>query len=208
MDAIVMCGGDGSRLESTHEKPLYPLEGAPLIDRVCRGLEDSTIETIYAAVSPKTPDTRAHLERFESICVIETAGDGYVTDLLSLLERPSIEQPVFTVAADLPLLEAAVVDRILERYGGRKRSLTVCVPTALKRRLGVSVDTTLEATPHLAPTGVNVVGTTDESMSSVTYDSRLAVNVNRRTDARVASTLLGATDKRGTDWPGGEDPCE
>ena len=187
-----MCGGKGTRLESPREKPLHPIAGTPMVDRVLSALEGSRIETVSAAVSPNAPETRAHLERADGVRTIETAGEGYVTDLLALLERPDISPPVLTVAADLPLLEAPVVDRVLAAHVASDASRTVCVPVALKRRLGVSVDSRLEPDDHLAPTGVNVVGTTDDSpaMTDVYYDPRLAVNVNRLEDARIAADRL------------------
>ncbi|MBZ6493915.1 NTP transferase domain-containing protein [Natrinema longum] len=187
-----MCGGKGTRLESPHEKPLHPIAGTAMIDRVLAALERSRIETSYAAVSPNAPATRSHLERTDGVATIETAGDGYVTDLLAVLEHPDLSPPILTVAADLPLLEESVLDRILVAHGDDDASRTVCVPAALKRRLGVSIDTRLESDDYLAPTGVNVVGTTDESttMTDVYYDSRLAVNVNRLEDARLATDRL------------------
>ncbi|MFU8870104.1 NTP transferase domain-containing protein [Natronococcus sp.] len=181
-----MCGGEGTRLESPQEKPLHPVAGTPMVDRVLAGLEASRIGTVFAVVSPNAPETAEHLERTEDVRTIETEGEGYVTDLLSALAQPAVEPPVLSVAADLPLLEGAVVDRVLGLYGESESSRTVCVPAALKRRLGVGVDTRLEDAPHLAPTGVNVVGTTEESMTHVSYDPRLAVNVNRLEDARIA----------------------
>lgn len=210
-----MCGGEGSRLESPHEKPLHPIAGVPMVDRVREALATSRIETIYAAVSPNAPETSTHLERAaadgpdadrdtDPVTVLETPGDGYVADLLTLLERPEVEPPILTVAADLPLLEAPAIDRVLERHGrgDRAASRTVCVPVALKRRLGVSVDATCEPRDHLAPTGVNVVGTTDESMTTVSYDRRLAINVNRRTDAQLAAEYLP-----GEHFEGGDHRC-
>ncbi|MDF9744207.1 NTP transferase domain-containing protein [Natrinema salsiterrestre] len=187
-----MCGGKGTRLESRHEKPLHPIEGTAMIDRVLAALRESEIETIYAAVSPNAPDTRAHLEAADGVTTIETAGDGYVADLMALLERPDPSPPLLTVAADLPLLEGPVLDGILAAHGDNTASRTVCVPVALKRRLGVSIDSRLEADDHLAPTGVNVVGSTDDTttMTDVYDDSRLAVNVNRLEDAAVAADRL------------------
>ena len=192
-----MCGGEGTRLESAHEKPLHPIDGVPMIDRVLGALAESRADTIYAAVSPNVPETRAHLEDTDAsstgVTTLETAGDGYVTDLMALLERSAIERPVLTVAADLPLLEPATIDRILSIHGDRDASRTVAVPHALKCRLGVSGDATLEAADHLAPTGVNVVGDSDsESMIHPSYDPRLAINVNRREDARTAADWLAA----------------
>ncbi len=191
-----MCGGKGTRLESAHEKPLHPIAGTAMIDRVLSALGESRVGTVYAAVSPNAPETRRHLEDRDGVRTIETAGDGYVADLTAVLERPDLEPPVLTVAADLPLLAAPVVDRILAARGDRDGSRTVCVPVALKRRLGVSVDSRLEPDAHLAPTGVNVVGATDDSpsMTDVYYDPRLAVNVNRREDARLAADRLRTRD--------------
>ncbi|SEW11874.1 NTP transferase domain-containing protein [Natrinema salifodinae] len=187
-----MCGGKGTRLESPHEKPLHPIDGDPMVDRVLGALRESRIEAIHAAVSPNAPETRSHLESVDGVATIETPGDGYVADLLAVLDRSEIEPPVLTVAADLPLLEAAVVDRVLAARGDGGASRTVCVPAALKRRLGVSIDARLEPEDHLAPTGVNVVGDPDDTttMTDVYYDSRLAVNVNRLEDARLATELL------------------
>ncbi|QCC60917.1 NTP transferase domain-containing protein [Natrinema thermotolerans] len=187
-----MCGGKGTRLESPHEKPLHPIAGTPMIDRVLSALSESRIETVYAAVSPNAPETRAHLENRDGIRTIETAGDGYVADLMTVLERPPLEVPILTVAADLPLLEPPVLDRVLAAHGDDCGSRTVCVPAALKRRLGVSIDSRLEPEDHLSPTGVNVVGATDDSpsMTDIHYDPRLAVNVNRREDARLAAGRL------------------
>ncbi|ELZ18783.1 GTP:adenosylcobinamide-phosphate guanylyl transferase-like protein [Haloterrigena salina JCM 13891] len=189
-----MCGGKGTRLESPREKPLHPIDGVAMVDRVLAGLEESRVDAVYAAVSLNAPETRTHLERVDGVTTIETAGDGYVADLMALLERPAIEPPILTVAADVPLLAGAAVNRIIEPYRDRDTtaSLTVAVPVALKRRLGVSVDATLEADDHLAPTGVNVVGDSDESMTRVHYDPRLAINVNRREDARIAAARLSA----------------
>ncbi|QRV17329.1 NTP transferase domain-containing protein [Haloterrigena salifodinae] len=190
-----MCGGKGTRLESPREKPLYPIDGVAMVDRVLAGLDASRVDAVYAAVSPNAPETQTHLEATDGITTIETAGDGYVADLMALLERPAIEPPILTVAADVPLLEGTVVDRIVETYRDcdTTASLTIAVPVALKRRLDVSVDATLEADDHLAPTGVNVVGDSNESMTRVHYDPRLAINVNRREDAPIATAQLSAT---------------
>ncbi|AFZ73908.1 GTP--adenosylcobinamide-phosphate guanylyl transferase [Natronobacterium gregoryi] len=183
-----MCGGEGTRLESTREKPRYPIAGDAMVDRVVTALDGSAIETIYAAVSPNAPDTWSHLEETGRVQTIETAGDGYVADLLAVLDSSAVSPPILTVAADLPLLEGPVVDRILAVHGDDDGSRTVCVPVTLKRRLGVSVDSRLEPADHLAPTGVNVVGTEHDTMY-VSYDSRLAVNVNRLEDAQIATEL-------------------
>ncbi len=207
-----MCGGEGSRLDTSQEKPLYPIDAVPMVDRVLVAITESHVDHVYAAVSPNTPATRDHLDGRDDVTPIETAGDGYVADLISLLDRPEIEPPVLTVAADLPLLERAVIDRVLDRSGAGTEgdedaeapSRTVCVPVALKRRLGVSIDSRLDPETHLAPTGVNIVGRTEQTMTDVYYDPRLAVNVNRRDDAAVATDRLSNRERRRF---GGDDQC-
>jgi adenosylcobinamide-phosphate guanylyltransferase len=183
MDALVMCGGRGTRLGTDTEKPLYRIGGRPMIDHVHDALAASRIETARYVVSPHTPRTRDHLAGD----VIDAPGDGYVADLQYALERTDL--PVLTVATDLPLLAGDAIDTVLERHG--RGSLTVSVPVALKRLLGVSVETTMEADNEaVAPSGVNVVSKTDTDDTVVAYDVRFAVNVNRRSDGAVAEQLL------------------
>lgn len=186
MDALVMCGGAGTRLDRG-EKPLFEIGGKPMLARVLDALEASRIGTSHAATSPHTPATTQRLERRHGVDVIETDGDGYVPDLTSALER--VDRPVLTVAADLPLLDGEIVDRTVGAY--RSGALTVCAPAALKRQLGVSVDTTrTHDGRELALTGLNIVGTDDAETVRVSYDARLAVNVNRPADAAIAEALI------------------
>lgn len=184
MDALVMCGGKGTRLDWAGEKPLFPVDGEPMVDRVLAALDASRTDRVYAVVSPHAPETAAHVD-----CpTIETPGEGYVADLQAALGDDRIDRPVLTVAADLPLLDGAVVDGVLDAYEGG--SLTVATPTFLKSALGVTVDTRfVHDGEELAPAGVNVVGDGPDR-TVVRDDARLAVNVNRREDADVAERLL------------------
>ena len=197
-----MCGGRGTRLDVPEEKPLYEVGDRPMVDRVCEALADSRIETIRAVGSPHTPQTRAHLNQ-SNVTYVESPGEGYVADLGYALDR--VGTPVLTAAADLPLLAADAVDGILDAHadyvdeigGPRPRSggsdvpsLAVYAPAALKRLLGVSIDPTTKVDGgEVAPAGVNVVAGGDVEEALVTFDARLAVNVNRRADARVAEEL-------------------
>lgn len=185
MDALVMCGGRGTRLDRDREKPLVRVGGRPMIDRVRSALAGSRIETIHAVVSPQTPATQTHLE---GACnIIETHGDGYVTDLQAALEAVAL--PVLTAGADLPLLEPDLVNRIVTSGLATGGTLTTLVPVTQKRAVGASVDRSVVTDGRL-PAGINVIGndtTTDQYLS---YDARLAVNVNRVGDITVAERLL------------------
>ena len=200
-----MCGGRGTRLRSGSdetdavEKPLVEVGGASMLSRVVDALRESRIGrtgTIHAVVSPHAPETAARA-RDLSLSVVETAGDGYVSDLSTALD--AVGRPVLTVPADLPLLAAEHVDDAVARARGdvgsestnddAVTSLTVCVPGALKRRLGASADTTFEhGGRDVAPTGLNVVAGDDDTVA-LTYDARLAVNVNRPADRDLAEAL-------------------
>jgi len=202
-----MCGGHGSRLQrgrdddgdepdaDATEKPLAEVEGASMLSRVVEALRASDVGTAHAVVSPHAPETADHA-RSLSVPTIETPGDGYVSDLQAALE--AVGRPAVTVPADLPLLAAEHVDDAIaearRRGNGTDRdptSLTVCVPAALKRRLGASVDTSFDHRGReIAPTGLNVVAEGDDTVA-LTYDARLAVNVNRPEDLELAEALCG-----------------
>lgn len=180
-----MCGGHGSRLDADTEKPLFEVGGRPMVDRVLGALADSGVETVHAAASPNAPATRRALGDRPVDC-IDTPGEGYVEDLQVALDV--LGGPVLTVAADLPLLDSAAVDRVLGRHDGG--SLGVYTPAGIKRALGLSYDLAVERGGHeLVPTGINIAGGGDET-THVTYDVRFAVNVNRLEDARVAEVML------------------
>ncbi|WP_144799969.1 NTP transferase domain-containing protein [Halorubrum depositum] len=228
-----MCGGRGTRLGGETEKPLTRVAERPMVDRVCDALAGSRVETAYAVVSPHASATRAHLvEERPNLPVIDAPGDGYVADLRYAMEAvgeadvdeavdagDSTPPPLLTVAADLPLLDPAAVDAVIDAAraagdGDAPRSLTVCVPAARKRELGVSADAATEVNGReVVPAGINVVGggevgsdddgdsdhgTDDDGDAAVhvTEDARLAVNVNYPSDVRIAERLLneGETD--------------
>lgn len=179
-----MCGGQSTRFDATVEKPLYELGGRPMIDHVGDALADSGIATVYPVVSPHTPETRAYVDD----PVIEAPGAGYVDDLASALEDDRIDQPVVTVAADIPLITPAHVDDLIDGYAGT--GVAVCVPRALKQLMGLSMDEpSSDNDKSLVPTGLNVVARAS-CRYTTSYDARLAVNVNRLSDAHIAEALL------------------
>jgi len=186
--ALVMCGGEGTRLRPAvgeTEKPLVAVGGEPMVGRVVDALQASSVATVAAAVSPATPDTAAYLADRDVRC-LDTPGEGYVADLGAALD--ALSRPVVTVAADLPLVTAAHVDRAVGTAAGD--SLTVCVPASLAAELGVSAETTTDHDGRtVVPTGLNVVGDGVER-TALRADDRLAFNVNRPGDLRAARRWL------------------
>lgn len=186
-----MCGGEGSRLDAAGEKPLFEVAGSPMVERVCRALDGAAVDEVYAVTSPAAPATRAHLAD-RGVSLVEGDGNGYVADLGAALN--TVEPPVVTAVADLPLLDAEHVNAAVTAHDGR--SVTVCVPTRLKEALGVSVETTRShGGDELSPTGLNVVAAAEADAArervETSWDARLAVNVNYADDATVAEVLAG-----------------
>jgi len=183
-----MCGGEGTRLRPAvgeTEKPLVAVGGEPMVGRVVDALQASSVATVAAAVSPATPDTAAYLADRDVRC-LDMPGEGYVADLGAALD--ALSRPVVTVAADLPLVTAAHIDRAVGTAAGD--SLTVCVPASLAAELGVSAETTIDHDGRtVVPTGLNVVGDGVER-TALRADDRLAFNVNRPGDLRAARRWL------------------
>lgn len=176
-----MCGGRGTRL-GMGEKPLVEVGGTPMVDRVLDAVSP-VVETVHAAPSTHTPETRAHLAG--RVPIIETPGSGYVEDLSRALN--ALDPPVVTLTADLPCLLPGDVRAALDGYDGGSR--TVCVPVERKRTLGVSVGTRFEHDGRaLAPTGMNVVGEGAEAVRTVDRVG-LAINVNEPADLAVAERV-------------------
>ena len=181
-----MCGGEGTRLDARVEKPLFEIADRPMIEHVATALLESRVDTIHPVVSPNAPETRRYV-RDQCPSVIETPGEGYVHDLDLAIDV--VDPPVLSVACDLPLIDAEVVDKVLNTH--EQGSLTVCLPTALKEMLNVGTDLSYDRDGReLTPAGVNIVSDSGEESMHVSYDLRLAVNVNRRSDAGIAERLL------------------
>ncbi|WP_233255065.1 NTP transferase domain-containing protein [Halopenitus persicus] len=198
-DPTTPTGDPADATTVTAEKPLVRVDDEPMVDRVIRALRRSdTVGTIHAVASPHTSETLEHLRSVAdrgvggadrtTLTALEGSGDGYVADLQAALA--DVGRPAVTVVADLPLLRAEHVSAAVDhaRRNPERESLTVCVPAATKRDLGVSLDTTMTVDgTRVAPTGLNVVGCTDAGEDvRIVDDPALAVNVNRPGDLAVA----------------------
>jgi len=200
MEGLLMCGGEGTRLRPAvddTEKPLVAVDGEPMVDHVVEALQASRVESVVAAVSPATPETAARLADREGVRLTETPGAGYVDDLITVLE--TLEQPVVTVTADIPLLTGRLVDRAIEAADGK--SLAVCVPQSLVEQVGASVGTTVDHDgEQVVPTGLNVVGPGPDRR--VVWEAeRLACNVNRPADIRFAEEMFVDREGRFSNSP-------
>lgn len=195
MDAVVMAGGLGTRLQMG-EKPMVRLLGRPLIGWVVSALRESSVERVFVATTPRAPETSAWAEG-EELGVVETPGAGYVPDMISAVEEAGIEAPVLIVMADLPLLRGDIVDEILEVYDGvPEPALSVHAPLEIYRRIGAVPDALFNYRGRLiVPSGVNVLRGSDIRSEQEDYHLILdrievAANVNSPEDLAICEAIL------------------
>lgn len=208
-EAVLLCGGRGTRLGGETEKPLVEVGDRAMVARVIDRLAESCVRRVIAVTSPHTPATTAALEgrlcdAFDVSCeVVVGSGDGYVEDLNRGLDAAG--GAVLSVTADLPLLRSRDVDVAIDAAIGSGASdeaidggssddidsVSICVPASLKRDLGATIDTSFTHNGReLVPSGLNVVGDGTDRVIVRERES-LAVNVNRPTDLELARRSVG-----------------
>lgn len=195
MDALVMAGGRGSRLKMG-EKPLVTLFGRPLIEYVTTALQDSSVQRILVATTDNVPKTREWAEERE-LKVIETAGRGFVADMVSAIQAARIIDPVLIIMADLPLVTSDLIDDIIEIYEERPEpALSTHTPLGLHSRLGRRPDSLFNYCGQLiVPSGINVLDGADIEKEQEDYHlimerMELAVNVNVAEDLKLCEKIM------------------
>jgi adenosylcobinamide-phosphate guanylyltransferase len=183
--ALIMAGGQATRMKTTTEKPLLEVGGRPMIERVAAALKQSRmVDRIVVAVSRNTPRTALKASQL-SMEVLQTPGEGYISDMRYAIRKLGLSV-VLTVAADIPFITTEIVDRAVEKYmSSGKPSLAVMAPADLYRRLGSEPEYVFQIDGQkLVPIGLNMI---DGSMIDkpeldqavlVTNSEESALNVN------------------------------
>jgi adenosylcobinamide-phosphate guanylyltransferase len=184
-----MAGGKGERLGlGGVEKPLLEFRGRPLIGHVFAALNKSQIERVVTVTSPRTPCT-TRWAREANIQVVRAPGQGYIKDYMWASKRLGLQGPVLIIAADLPLIDYRLIDRIIERRSKAESSaLGVYLPCEFCDEANVSPDFAFAADDKLlVPTGINIVDASrrdqlQEEQMFIIRDESLLYNINRRSD--------------------------
>lgn len=190
-----MAGGRGSRLKMG-EKPLVTLFGRPLIDHVTLALQESSVDRIYVATTENVPQTRAWAEDRE-LYVVETPGMGFVADMIFAVKAAKVTDPIMIVMADLPLVNADLIDAIIEIYEDRPEpALSTHTPLHLHSRLGRRPDSLFNYQGQLiVPSGINVLDGAEIEKEQEDYHLimeriELAVNVNVAQDLMLCEKII------------------
>ena len=195
--AIVMAGGRGSRMGVSEEKPLVQVGGKPIIERVLFSLLNAKrVESVVVAVSDCTPRTARFAFKFP-VRVAMTPGKGYIQDMQYLVKHLKLGK-VLTVAADIPLITAGVIDEIVERYECcGKPALAVVAPLETKLKLGLGLEYSFQVGDKtVVPVGINVVDgrrIDEEELEQEVFlldKVEVAVNINTLEELRLAESLV------------------
>lgn len=191
--ALVMAGGKAMRMNAKTEKPLLEVGGKPMIEHVVQALKQSKIvDRMIVAVSTSTPQT-ARKARALNIEVLETPGEGYISDMKYAIKKLGLHD-VLTVSADLPFITSEIVDQAVEKYRSQgKPSLAIMTPLDVYERLGLKPEYVFEVDERsLVPIGVNIIDGTRiderelEQAILVTESEELALNVNTPNELEAA----------------------
>ena len=129
--AIVMAGGQGQRLRPLTEntpKPLLPVAGRPILDRILDGLRDSGIEDVVLSVNylgdrirDHVGDGSAHALNVNYVAEQQRLGTAGALSLL----RPRPKQPFLVMNGDL--LTGVHYDKLLQFQREHDHTLVMCV---------------------------------------------------------------------------------
>lgn len=124
---VILAAGKGTRMKSARPKVLHPLAGRPLIDHVLRAVQPLGAASIVLVVGHGADDVKAALaDRPGLEFVVQSPQLGTGHALLqaesALLHRSGT---VLLVYADVPLLQAGTLARLVEAHRAAHAAATV-----------------------------------------------------------------------------------
>jgi adenosylcobinamide-phosphate guanylyltransferase len=198
MHALIMAGGEGSRLERG-EKPLILVRGKPMIAYIIDAFSAAGIVTVVAA-SPKTPMTMNWC-RAQGIAFCKTEGKGYVEDMISAVQTLDEQQPLFVCVADIPCITTQIIGLIADSYyRSGKDACSVWVPATLVNadRGGMPYREQVCGV-EACPVGINIlrgdlIEQPQEELQVLLSEPCLSLNVNTPDDLARAEDFLRLVD--------------
>jgi GTP:adenosylcobinamide-phosphate guanylyltransferase len=203
MLAVVMCGGRGSRMAQSIEKSLLNVRNNSLIEYVLDALIGcGGFETIIAVPSVNTPTTSTFLYTHEYytsgiIRILESKGENYSLDLSDVLGKikPGV---VFAVSADLPLLNPAVIQRIITRYLPSFPCTTIILETCFVKSFDILPSSILSiGSKEYCYSGIVIIDSSKHRSNSkleeyflIMNEKEIAINVNTVLELKIAERLL------------------
>ncbi len=194
MIGLVMAGGKGTRMKSNEEKLLLPYK-QPLVLHVIDALKNSNcFEKIIAATSPNSPQTKNILVE-NNITIIETSGEGFVTDLNNILKQ--LDDFVLVSSGDLPLLDGDIIKQIIDNVNHDKTWTSIVTTKSFQNSLNLEPEcvTTIND-ENYAHTGISIVNAskisnldTIEEDYLIIDDKRVCFNINTKNEYDLLGSI-------------------
>ena len=193
MIGLVMAGGKGTRMNLGDEKLLLEYK-KPIILQVIDSLKNSNcFSKIITITSPNSPKTKKLLQE-KNIETFDTLGIGYVEDLNSILKI--IDDDVLVVSGDLPLLDAEIIEKIVNYYDPQKIWISILVTNKFLTSIGINSKFSITFSNQLCHyTGISLINSKkineleniDENYI-VIDDKRIGFNLNTKEDYDLLRT--------------------
>ena len=194
MIGLVMAGGKGTRMKSNEEKLLLNYK-QPLVLHVIDALKNSNcFEKIIAATSPNSPQTKNILVE-NNITIIETSGEGFVTDLNNILKQ--LDDFVLVSSGDLPLLDGDIIKQIIDNVNHDKTWTSIVTTKSFQNSLNLEPEciSTLNDEDY-AHTGISIVNAskisnldTIEEDYFIIDDKRVCFNINTKNEYDLLGSI-------------------
>jgi len=193
MIGIVMAGGKGTRMNLDSEKLLLKHKKHTILDVIDSLTNSNCFSKILAITSPNSPKTKKLLQG-KNIETFDTLGIGYVEDLNSILKI--IDDDVLVVSGDLPLLDAEIIEKIVNYYDPQKIWISILVTNKFLTSIGINSKFSITFSNQLCHyTGISLINSKkineleniDENYI-VIDDKRIGFNLNTKEDYDLLRT--------------------
>ncbi|MBA4719168.1 MAG: NTP transferase domain-containing protein [Nitrosopumilus sp.] len=193
MIGLVMAGGKGIRMNLDDEKLLLQYK-KPVILHVIDSLKNlNCFSKILATTSSNSPKTKKLLQE-NNVETFDTPGIGYVEDLNLTLK--TINDLVLVSSGDLPLLDKAIIQKIVTHYNSQHIWTSILVTNKFLTTIGIESDYSVNFDNQKCHyTGISIINsekiTSLENLEEnfvIINDKRIAFNLNTKQDYDLLST--------------------
>ena len=194
MIGLIMAGGKGTRMKSNQEKLLLSYK-KPVILHVIDALKSSNcFKKIIAATSSNSPQTQKIIAK-NNLIIFETLGEGFVTDLNSILKQ--LDGFVFVTSGDLPLLDGNIVKQIVDTVNFDKIWTSIVTTKSFQTSLNLEPECIISFNDEdYVHTGLSIVNAskinnldTLEEDYVIIDDKRVCFNINTKNDLELLSSI-------------------
>ena len=192
MIGLIMAGGRGTRMDSNEEKLLLKYK-KPVILHVVDALQNANcFSKIIALTSLNSPNTEKILKK-TGIDIILSRGESFVSDLNEILQQ--LDEMVFVVSGDLPLLDSQIVKTIIDHHEAEQIWTSIVTTLTFQKTLGIKSDCIIENHDYVQ-TGISIVDAKKitnldpvEEKFLVIDDKRIGLNLNTKDDYNLLRSL-------------------